>query len=77
MAVAHRPLFGLTCVGEAIPEAMDLDCAMALEEAGALRSAMERAPEPTSAADRTLDSRTPAPPEPEYANAPSFGPGRR
>jgi hypothetical protein len=76
MAVAHRPLFGLTCAGEPVPAATDLDCAMALEDAFALRSALERAPDPVSASDRTMDNRPPAP-EPDFVNAPTFTPGRR
>lgn len=77
MAVAHRPLFGLTCVGEAMPSAIDLECSMALEDATALRAAVERAPAPALGSAPGPDTRPPAP-EPDFAaSGPSFGPGRR
>lgn len=76
MAVAHRPLFGLSCPELPMPDAMDLDCAMALEGATALRAAVERTAQPVLAStSRTIEQ---APTfEPENApSAPSFRPGR-
>lgn len=77
MAVAHRPLFGLTCVDEAMPSAIDLECAMALEATSALRAAVERAQAPGLSVLPGPDARPPAP-EPDFEpSGPSFGPGRR
>lgn len=76
MAVALIPLFGTTCVGEAMPPGTDPECSFALSEAAPLRAVVERAPAPAQVSDRTFDQRPPAP-EPEFSPGPSYGPGRR
>lgn len=76
MAVAHRPLFGLSCVDEAMPSATDPECAAALAGASALGAAVAKARAPQGPSAPTPDARPPIP-EPDYAAAPSFGPGRR
>ena len=76
MSVALRPLFGLTCVGEAMPPGSDIDCAAALAEASPLRAAVERAPAPGPSASPGYDLSTPSP-EPDLSPSPSYAPGMR
>jgi hypothetical protein len=79
MAVALQPLFGLTCVGEAMPPGADPECAAALAEAAPLRAAVERAPSPAERQDYTDGLRPPGPDAvPDYDPSPGFSPsGRR
>lgn len=67
-----RPLFGLTCTGEAMPEGSEADCSAALADAAPLRAAMERLPAPV-----LTQAPLPAPPPPtlDHTPAPSFTPG--
>lgn len=75
MPVQLRPLFGLTCTGEAMPPGSDAEMAAALREAGPLLSAIERPPAPAIGQDRGPEQRPPAP-EPDFAPGPSFSPRR-
>lgn len=69
MAIALRPLFGLTCVDEAMPPGSDPDCVGALLEGVALRASVERAPPPV------LDNvNAPSPPPPPMKYDPDFRP---
>lgn len=74
MAIILRPLFGLTCTGEAMPEGSEADCAAALAEAAPLRAAMERLPAPV-----LTQAPVPAPPPPTLDHTPmpvpTYGPG--
>jgi hypothetical protein len=46
MSLKLWPLYGLSCNGEPLPGASDLECGTALAAAAALKDAMERAPSP-------------------------------
>lgn len=74
MALVLHPLFGLSCLDEAMPGGQDPDCQAALLDAEPLRAAMEKAPSPVL--DATLDNKPDFVPEPSPAPGPAFGPRR-
>ena len=75
MALILRSLFGLSCVGEAMPGASDPECAAAIVEAEPLRAALEKAPSLDLAHADAYEHRPR--PEPAFQPAPAPAPGPR